>query len=84
MLTTPDGQDHIVSIPAGHWNAMDFMILNQHTTLASLVDTAYQGWIIELTVYPETSFSTAFGFTIQESYVQFETHHLRFTNDNPT
>lgn len=61
---------------------MEYLIRVGHTTLASLIDTAY-------TVYSESSvpaeerhFQQYLGFTIQESYVQFESHELGFTNDN--
>lgn len=79
-MRTPDGQERIISLTAGHWDAMEYMIRIEHRTLDDLMDTAFG--VYSRNRHPEAPFSTYFGVTIQEAYVQLEYEVLGFTNDN--
>jgi len=61
---------------------LDWLIVEQFTDLATQVEIAWTGWKLELRDYPDTPFSHALGYAIQEADIQYESWKNGFINDN--
>lgn len=79
---TPDGVEHIVRLPIGHWSCLDWLCAEGFTDLETQVEIAWHAWITYRDREPDIPFAHALGYAIQEADVQHETLKNGFTNDN--
>ena len=81
-VITPDGVEHIVSLPIGHWKALDWLSHEGFTDFETQVEIAWNAWSEHRHQQPDIPFEQALGYAIQEADVQYESWKNGFVNDN--